>query len=187
MSSYQVLFNGQVAQGANPDAVRNNMARELGLDERKAKQLFSGRTVVVRSQLEQAEAAAWQSKFSDLGAICRIKNMEPKPAQDFYDADKLAHDNTLRDITAAHLECPRCGHMQLDACECARCGVDLDRAFKQKRKEDLLIEKKIREMRGHNAPNPAPVRKRIVQQAVETPQHDQETQKKGVLGWLKMR
>ena len=45
MANYQVLFNGEVAQSASIDAVRDNLARELGLDERKAKQLFSGRTV----------------------------------------------------------------------------------------------------------------------------------------------
>ena len=78
MSNYQVLFNGEVAEDANIDVVRENLARELGLDERKAKQLFSGRTVVVRSQLEHHEAQTWQQKLAELGAVCRIKDFTPK-------------------------------------------------------------------------------------------------------------
>ena len=70
MANYQVLFNGEVADQACPDGVRENLARELGLDERKAKQLFSGRTVVIRSQLDQLQAQAWQEKLAQFGAIC---------------------------------------------------------------------------------------------------------------------
>jgi hypothetical protein len=49
MANYQVLFNGDVLEDSSTDSVRENLARELGLDQRKAKQLFSGRTVVIRS------------------------------------------------------------------------------------------------------------------------------------------
>ena len=153
MGNYQVLFSGEVASDANADAVRDNLARELGIDERKARQLFSGRTVVLRSQLEQAAALALQEKLSSLGAMCRVKDFTPKVAA--YKEDNNASDYTLRDITAAHLECPRCGHLQLDSSHCARCGVDLILAQKKQRKEDLIIEKKIRELRGGSMSAPA--------------------------------
>ena len=77
MANYQVLFNGDIAETASVDAVRDNLARELGLDERKAKQLFSGRTVVIRSQLDHQQAQAWADKLASLGAICRIKDLTP--------------------------------------------------------------------------------------------------------------
>ena len=38
--------------------------------------------------------------------------------------------------------------MQLESSHCARCGVDIAASIKAKRKEDLLIEKKIRELKG---------------------------------------
>ena len=157
MSNYQVLFNGEIAEQANLAHVQDNLARELGLDERKAKQLFSGRTVVIRSQLDQIQAQAWADKLSALGAICRIKDLTPKTQESNFSVDTNSSDRTLRDLTAAHVECPRCAHMQLDTSHCARCGVDLEAAFKQKRKEDLLIEKKIRELRSKQeaAPNNA--------------------------------
>jgi ribosomal protein L37E len=184
MANYQVLFNGEIAENASMDVVRENLARELGLDDRKAKQLFSGRTVVVRSQLEQAEAQSWQEKLAEFGAVCRIKDFAPKSDTASFKVDKKGPvDETLRDITAAHLECPRCGHMQLDSSHCARCGVDLEQAFKQKRKEDLLIEKKIRELRSKQGGQPS------VDVAVRSDPADRaaEPKKKGVLGWLKKK
>lgn len=152
MSNYQVLFSGEIAEGALEHAVRENLCRALGIDERKAAQLFSGRTVVIRSNLTQDEALSLQIRFADLGALCRIKDLTPKAEEkklDYrIDRGDRAADHTLRDITAAHVECPRCGHMQLEASHCARCGIDIGAAIKAQRKQDLIIEKKIRELKG---------------------------------------
>ena len=150
MNHYQVLFSGEVAEGAQEAKVRDNLSRELGIDERKAGQLFSGRTVVLRSQLSQQDALAMQARFADLGALVRIKDLTPKTDKKLdYRVDRAERggDHTLRDITAAHVECPRCGHLQLEASHCARCGIDIAAAIKAQRKEDLIIEKKIRELR----------------------------------------
>ena len=192
MVNYQVLFSGDVAEHVSIDGVRDNLARELGLDERKARQLFSGRTVVIRSQLDRAEAQAWQDKLARFGAICRIKDLTPKNDKAIFDAHKsgdVQSERTLRDITAAHLECPRCSHMQLDTSHCARCGVDLVQAFKQQRKEDLLIDKKIRELRtrrengGSNAqPQSQP---QPLHSEPRPSQADATARKKGMLGWFK--
>ena len=186
MANYQVLFNGEVLGNASVDAVRANLARELGLDERKAKQLFSGRTVVIRSQLEQSEAHAWQERFAELGAICRIKNLVPKDEplgiRDTPGRPNKA-ERTLRDITAAHTECPRCGHMQLDASHCARCGVDLEAAFRQQRKEDLMIEKKLKELKAKRSEAPAAVEPAPTG-LLHTDAREPKKQK-GVLKWLR--
>jgi len=150
MNHYQVLFSGEVAEGAQEATVRGNLSRELGIDERKIGQLFSGRTVVIRSQLSQDDALSIQARFADLGALARIKNLTPKTDQKIdYRIDRAERggDHTLRDITAAHVECPRCGHLQLEASHCARCGIDIGAAIKAQRKEDLIIEKRIRELR----------------------------------------
>ena len=161
MNHYQVLFSGEVAEGAQEATVRDNLSRELGIDERKAVQLFSGRTVVIRSQLSQEDALAIQARFADLGALVRIKDLTPKTDQklDYRvdRADREGRDHTLRDITAAHVECPRCGHLQLEASHCARCGIDIGAAIKAQRKEDLIIEKKIRELRHGERAKTKPV------------------------------
>lgn len=188
MANYQVLFSGEIVEDSKVGVVQMNLARELGIDERKAEQLFSGRTVVIKSQLRQEEALALQSKYAELGAVCRVKDLTPKkPSIDSPDyrvdkGNKQGPDATLKDITAAHQECPRCGHMQLDASHCARCGVDLAAAVKEKRKEDQIIEKKIRELR-------APKSKPHVRKAVDPIESEARSQpsKKGFGGWLKRR
>ena len=182
MANYQVLFSGDVVEDSAVDVVRVNLARELGIDARKAEQLFSGRTVVIKSQLTQAEALSLQSRYAELGAVCRVKDLSPKkPDIDSPDfrvdkRNKEIRDETLKDITAAHQECLRCGHMQLEASHCARCGVDLVAAVKLKRKEDLIIEKKIRELRRPGA-------KRHVGE-IHTEVRESSA-KKGFGGWLK--
>lgn len=173
MSDYQVLFSGEVSPASDLDAVRGRLARELGIDDHKARALFSGRTVVIRSQLLEGEARHLQQRLADLGAICRIKSLAaPRTTDAAIDKDVMRmegkNDHTLKDITAAHVECPRCGHLQLEASHCARCGIDIGAAIAQKRKEDMLIEKKIRDLRaGQNAGSrpqaavsggPAPIR-----------------------------
>jgi ribosomal protein L32 len=150
MGQFQVLFSGQVVEGASEALVRANVARKLGLDERKVAQLFSGRTVVIRSELSRNEAEQLQSELNGLGALARIKDLTPDERAKFK-IDRKVSDTTLKDITAAHVECPRCGHMQLESEFCARCGIDMATALKQKRKEDLLIEKKIRGLKGHSS------------------------------------
>ena len=128
MGNYQVLFSGEVTRGVREEAVQANLARELGIDDRKARALFSGRTVVIRSQLSQEDALRLQTRFADFGAICRIKDLTPKtePKLDFrIDRQDRGNDQSLRDITAAHVECPRCSHLQLEASHCARCGIDI--------------------------------------------------------------
>jgi ribosomal protein L32 len=146
VSHFQVLYSGDISEGVAEATVRVNLARRLGIDARKVDQLFSGRTVVLRSGMTRQAAETLQAELADLGAIVRIKDLSVDDRAKFKIDSKRA-DATLKDITAAHAECPRCGHLQLEAEFCARCGVDIVAARKQKRKEDLLIEKKIRELR----------------------------------------
>jgi ribosomal protein L37E len=153
MGDYQVLFSGEVSRGSDASVVRERLARELGIDDRKARAMFSGRTVVIRSHLEEREAQLLQHRLADLGAICRIKSLAaPQARGQQIDKDafrmKSTADRTLRDITAAHIECSRCGHFQLETSHCARCGVDMAAAAAQRRSEDLLIQKKIQELRS---------------------------------------
>jgi ribosomal protein L37E len=186
MGNYQVLFSGEVSKQANEDAVRNNLARELGIDDRKARQLFSGRTVVIKSQLKHDEALELQHRLGEFGAICRVKDLAVKNSNvaDFRvgSGSNQETDHTLRDITAAHTECPRCGHMQLEASHCARCGVDIAAVTRQKQKEDLIIQKKIRELR---TPKPV-VTPRREKMAIQTrPEDAPQPRRGGVMSWFK--
>jgi len=147
MSNYQVLFNGVVAEGDDVKRVERELAGALGIEPAKAQRLFNGRTVVLASQLSREEALDLQSRLANIGAVSRIKDLTPKSSAPVdYETDR--NDGTLRDLTAAHIDCPRCGHMQLESTHCVRCGVDLEALFRQRRKEELLMEKKLRDHRA---------------------------------------
>ncbi len=110
--------------------------------------------MVIKSQLSHRKALELQERLASLGAVCRVKDLAPQSNNNVADfrVDRSGKtDSTLRDITAAHTECPRCGHMQLEAAHCTRCGVDIAAAVRQRQKEDLIIEKKIRELRAKQA------------------------------------
>lgn len=166
MGHFQVLFSGELCNGAQEADVRAGLARTLRIDDRKVAQLFSGRTVVLRSSLSQDDAFALQNELRTLGAKTRIKDRTPVRRDDAYQLDnyqkysddKGRADDTMKDITAAHFECPRCGFLQLEAEHCSRCGVDIAQAMREKRKEDLLIEKQIRELREKKAKAGTPQR-----------------------------
>jgi hypothetical protein len=116
MGDYQVLFSGEVSRGSDVNVVRERLARELGIDERRARTLFSGRTLVIRSRLQERDAQLLQHRLADLGAICRLGRTDVQQARDpQIDRDgfrmKSTAERAPRDITA-HLECPRCGHSQ---------------------------------------------------------------------------
>jgi len=191
MGNYQVLFSGEVSPNVNEETVRANLARELGIDERKARQLFSGRTVVIKSQLSQADALTVQERFSRFGAICRVKDFTPKVEKVDYRIDRADRENsdqTLKDITAAHLECPRCGHLQLEASHCARCGIDIAAAIKQQRKEDLIIQKKIRDLKRKEGSGPGIPSAQTGDQDLHFEAgatEPDEPKKRGVMGWLR--
>jgi hypothetical protein len=184
MGHFQVLFSGQVVEGANEATVRHNLSRRLALDERKVAQLFSGRTVVIRSDLTRDAADKLQADLAALGAVARIKDVAPDDKAKFK-IDRKPSDQTLNDITAAHVECPRCGHLQLESEFCARCGIDMATAQKNKRKEDLLIQKKIREFKDGKAPavpstaptqerleSIQPIKRRVPGHRYASPRHD---------------
>ncbi len=189
MNHYQVLFSGEVAEGAQQQSVRDNLSRELGIDQRKAGQLFSGRTVVIKSQLSQEDAQTLQAQFADLGALVRIKDLTPvvENKLDYrIDREERGGDQTLRDITAAHVECPRCGHLQLEASHCARCGIDIGAAINAKRKEDLIIEKRIRELRSDGSPSQAmPKNVAHFETATDAPEEQPASGTEKLKGWFR--
>lgn len=149
MSNCQVLFNGITVEGRNVEGVEKALAGELGIDHSKARRLFNGRTVVLASQLAREEALSLQRRLEAIGAVTRIKDLAPKTElPPDYERDRAGADSTLRDLTAAHVDCPRCGHMQLESSHCARCGVDIEALFRKRRKEELLMDKQLRDHRA---------------------------------------
>jgi hypothetical protein len=68
-----------------------------------------------------------------------------------------------------------------------RCGVDLEAAFRQKRKEDIMIEKKIRELKQRREADAKPALRSVKSddRREAMPEGEASNKKSGVLQWLK--
>jgi len=80
---FEVAFSGQISEGASADEVRGRLAKMFNADEAKLAQLFSGRRVVIKKNIDQATAEKYRTALNRAGAECEIGVMggETAPAQ----------------------------------------------------------------------------------------------------------
>lgn len=69
---YEVAFSGQISEGAALDDVKAKVAKMFNADDAKLAQLFSGKRVVIKKNIDQATAAKYQSALNRAGAQCEI-------------------------------------------------------------------------------------------------------------------
>lgn len=72
MSVYEIVFSGQVLPGARLEAVKANLARLFQADEQRIELLFSGRRLVLKSNLDAAGAEKYRSTLERAGAHVEV-------------------------------------------------------------------------------------------------------------------
>ena len=72
---FEVAFSGQISDGANPDEVRARVGKMFNADEAKVTQLFSGKRIVIKKNVDQATAGKYKTALNRAGAECEIKPM----------------------------------------------------------------------------------------------------------------
>ena len=84
---FEVAFSGQVSEGANPEEVRARVGKMFNADESKLTQLFSGKRIVIKKNIDRATANKYQTALNRAGAECEIAPMggaataaQPAPA-----------------------------------------------------------------------------------------------------------
>jgi hypothetical protein len=77
---FEVAFSGQISDGAEPAEVKAKVAKMFNADDAKLAQLFSGRRVVIKKNIDQATAAKYQTALNRAGAECEICPMGGAPA-----------------------------------------------------------------------------------------------------------
>ncbi len=79
---FEVAFSGEIRAGENPEDVKARVGKMFNADESKITQLFSGRRVVIKKNIDQQTAAKYEVALNKAGAECEIKPMaaiEPAP------------------------------------------------------------------------------------------------------------
>jgi hypothetical protein len=69
---YEVAFSGQISEGADLDEVKAKVGKMFNADDAMLAQLFSGKRVVIKKNIDQATAAKYQSALNRAGARCEI-------------------------------------------------------------------------------------------------------------------
>lgn len=69
---FEVVFQGKVASGANPDEVKTKMGELFKANDAQLARLFSGQRVVIKSGLDELTAAKYRMALEKVGALCEI-------------------------------------------------------------------------------------------------------------------
>ena len=77
---FEIAFSGKVSEGANPAEVKARIGKMFNADEAKLAQLFSGKRIVIKKNLDQATAAKYKTAFDRAGAECEVRPMGGAPA-----------------------------------------------------------------------------------------------------------
>ena len=69
---FEVAFSGQISTGADPEEVKAKVGKIFNADDAKLAQLFSGKRIVIKKNVDQATAAKYQTALNRAGAECEI-------------------------------------------------------------------------------------------------------------------
>ena len=72
---YEVVFYGEIVEGAKLEQVKAKVAAMFKADASKLEQLFSGKRVVIKKNIDLATANKYQSALQNAGAQCEVKSL----------------------------------------------------------------------------------------------------------------
>ncbi len=104
--TYELVFEGELAQGVAPDEVKQKLASIFEADLASVDQAFSG-TPLVKMNLPREQAMRSRQILTGAGAMCAVR---------------------AQTDAGYGMICPKCGAEQRPAAECARCGVLIAKA-----------------------------------------------------------
>lgn len=76
MSLYEIAFAGQLVPGAQLELVKENLARLFQADEQRIALLFSGRRIVIKSNLDAAGAEKYRATLERAGAVAIVQSLD---------------------------------------------------------------------------------------------------------------
>jgi len=79
MALYEIAFSGECLPGTSPETVKANVAQLFRADADRVRLLFSGRRLILKSQLDAAGAERFRQALTRAGAlveVCEIEGVE---------------------------------------------------------------------------------------------------------------
>ncbi|MCL6271484.1 hypothetical protein M3P05_16305 [Sansalvadorimonas sp. 2012CJ34-2] len=81
-ATFNVIFSGKIAPGANEQKVKNLAMKAFHASPEQLAKLFSGKAVVLKSNLSQEAAQNFVKKLKGIGLVCEIRKKSPAKAQE---------------------------------------------------------------------------------------------------------
>jgi len=79
---YEVAFSGKISDGADLGEVKARLGGMFKADESKLTQLFSGKRIVIKKNIDKQTAIKFHTALKQAGAECEVRSLSPagKPA-----------------------------------------------------------------------------------------------------------
>jgi hypothetical protein len=78
---FEVAFSGEIMDGADIDSVKQKIGQMFKADGSKLEQLFSGKRIPVKRQVDHDTADKYRIAFERAGAHCEIRSLsDPEPS-----------------------------------------------------------------------------------------------------------
>jgi hypothetical protein len=77
---FEVAFSGKIGAGANMGEVKARVAKMFNADNAKLAQLFSGKRIVIKRNIDRATAVKYKTALNRAGAECEVKLIGGAPA-----------------------------------------------------------------------------------------------------------
>ena len=78
MSRYEIAFAGELVPGAIAEQVKANLAKLFQADAQRIAALFSGRRIVIKTDVDQATAEKYRTLMARAGALAQVLDLEPE-------------------------------------------------------------------------------------------------------------
>jgi hypothetical protein len=77
---YEIAFSGQIADGVDVETVKQHFARMFKADEARLAQMFSGKRVLIKREVDEITMIKYRGAFQKAGAVCEIRALSDEPA-----------------------------------------------------------------------------------------------------------
>jgi len=127
---YRVVFRGELAFGRSAAEVKAQLKERFKFGEATLDKLFSGKAIVLKSDLDEATAQRYAKAFWETGARCAVEPLTVAP--------QLELARRPAPVAAAPtMVCPKCEQSQPQGETCVGCGVVIAK-FRQRQEESFL-------------------------------------------------
>ncbi|MDP3978242.1 MAG: DUF805 domain-containing protein [Pseudomonas sp.] len=121
---FKIVFSGELMPEVALETVQDNLARLFKSDLTRINALFSGGAIAIKRNLPESEADQYLAALHRAGANAR-KEPDLPASLSLIDTEDHRTDETPG--AGGEMTCPKCGHRQARAAQCAACEVIIEK------------------------------------------------------------